>query len=69
MSEGADRTIETAGREVQAGITAGADNTVMFWGVGFVFCAEECEEVLCKIHTPDTRLGETTYKRGHTGTR
>lgn len=31
MSEGADRTIETAGREVQAGITVGADRTVMFW--------------------------------------
>lgn len=36
MSKGADRTIETAGREVQAGITAGADKTVVFWGFCFL---------------------------------
>lgn len=30
MSEEADRTIETAGREVQRGITAGADKTAQF---------------------------------------
>lgn len=36
MSEEADRSIETAGREVQRGITAGADKTVVFWGLCFL---------------------------------
>lgn len=38
MSEEADRTIETAGREVQAGIRAGADRTVMFLPLCFFVC-------------------------------